>query len=141
MPTNPLASIETYEALIYGLPDVFPHIQMSTLVVASISPATAVVRGEVYLGENLCLRVLEVVNFRQRRIERYGYELWRGNEELRWYDSWPHPDLPELRSTDPHHKQIPPDIKHHRVPAPGMSFTAPNLPLLMREVEQEYLSK
>ncbi|PKO22677.1 MAG: hypothetical protein CVU38_08245 [Chloroflexi bacterium HGW-Chloroflexi-1] len=141
MPTNPLASIEAYEALIYSLPDVFPHIRISTLVVASIGPVTAVVRGEVHFGQGLYLRVLEVVNFRQRRIERYGYELWKGNEELWWYDSWPHPDLPELRSTDPHHKHIPPDIKHHRVPAPGIGFAAPNLPLLMREVEQEHLSK
>jgi len=141
MPTNPLASIEAYEALIYSLPDVFPHIRMSTLVVASIGPMTAVVRGEVHFGQSLYLRVLEVVNFRQRRIERYGYELWKGNEELWWYDSWPHPDLPELRSTDPHHKHVPPDIKHHRVPAPGIGFSAPNLPLLMREVEQEHLSQ
>jgi hypothetical protein len=140
MPTNPLASIEAYEALIYSLPDVFPHIRMSTLVVASIGPVTAVVRGEVHFGESLYLRVLEVVNFRQRRIERYGYELWRGTEELWWYDSWPHPDLPDLRSTDLHHKHIPPDIKRHRVPAPGLSFTAPNLPLLIREVEHTCLS-
>jgi hypothetical protein len=33
------------------------------------------------------------------------------------------------------HKHIPPDIKHHRVPAPEMSFTRSNLPLLLREIE------
>lgn len=27
-------------------------------------------------------------------------------------------------------------MKHHRVPAPGLSFTQPNLPFLIREVEQ-----
>ena len=29
----------------------------------------------------------------------------------------------------------PPDIKHHRIPAPGLTFAAPNLPLLILEIE------
>jgi hypothetical protein len=37
---------------------------------------------------------------------------------------------------DPHHKHIPPDIKNHRLPAPELSFTRPNLPFLIREIEQ-----
>lgn len=68
-------------------------------------------------------------------IEGYSYELWRGSEKLYWYDSQPHPDDPTLASTDPHHKHIPPDIKHHRVPVPGLSLTAPNLEFLIQEVE------
>ncbi len=40
-----------------------------------------------------------------------------------------------LQSTHPHHKHIPPDLKHHRVPAPDMSFVQPNLPVLIREIE------
>jgi len=55
---------------------------------------------------------------------------------LYWYDDFPHPNDPALASTHPHHKHIPPDIKHHRVPAPGLSFSAPNLPLLLREVDE-----
>jgi hypothetical protein len=35
----------------------------------------------------------------------------------------------------PHHKHIPPNIKHNRIPAPQMSFTQPNLPALIREIE------
>jgi hypothetical protein len=139
MPTNLLASIADYETFIYGLPDTLACIQMSTLVVVHTGPVTAVVKGEVHLGQGLVLRVLEVVNSRQQRIERYGYELWRDNEELWWYDSWPHPDVPELDSTHPHHKHIPPGIKHHRVPAPGLSFDSPNLPFLIQEIEQTYL--
>jgi len=46
---------------------------------------------------------------------------------------------PELAGSHPHHKHVPPDIKHHRVPAPGLSFQVPNLPFLIREVEQEHL--
>ena len=139
MPTNPLTSVADYETFTYGLPDAFPCVRMSTLVVARIGPITAVVRGEVHFGQGLVLRVLEVLNTRRQRIERYGYELWKEGEELWWYDSWPHPDVPELASTHPHHKHIPPDMKHHRVPAPGLSFDSPNLPFLIREIEQAYL--
>jgi hypothetical protein len=69
-------------------------------------------------------------------IEDYGYELWRNHEKLAWYDAQPHPNDPELASTFPHHKHISPDIKHHRIPAPNMSFTRPNLPALIQEVEE-----
>ena len=40
-----------------------------------------------------------------------------------------------LASTFPHHKHIPPDIKHNRIPAPEISFTQPNLPVLIQEIE------
>ena len=42
-------------------------------------------------------------------------------------------DYPIIQTT-PHHKHIPPDIKHHRVPAPEMSFTRPNLPVMIEEI-------
>jgi len=31
---------------------------------------------------------------------------------------------------------VPPDIKDHRIPAPGLSFDRANLPLLIEEVER-----
>lgn len=139
MSANLLASIADYETFVYGLSGTFPCIQMSTLVVVHTGPVTAVVKGEIHFEHGFVLRVLEVVNARQQRIERYGYELWLGNVELWWYDSWPHPDLSELASSHPHHKHVPPDIKHHRIPAPGLSFQVPNLPSLIREVEQTHL--
>jgi hypothetical protein len=40
-----------------------------------------------------------------------------------------------LQSLQPHHKHIPPNVKHNRVPAPEMSFSQPNLPVLIQEVE------
>ena len=57
------------------------------------------------------------------------------------YDTFIHgvPGGPELAGAHPLHEPIPPDIKHHRVPAPGLSFQVPNLPFLIREVEQERL--
>ena len=51
------------------------------------------------------------------------------------HDSQPHPNDPALQSSHPHHKHVPPDVKHNRIPAPEMSFTRPNLPVLIREIE------
>jgi hypothetical protein len=34
-------------------------------------------------------------------IDWYGYEIWRGEDELYWYDSQPHPNDPTLQSTHP----------------------------------------
>jgi len=44
---------------------------------------------------------------------------------------------------------VPPDtltgsvqrIKGHRIPAPGLSFTHPNLPFLIEEIEREVLRR
>lgn len=35
-----------------------------------------------------------------------------------------------------YHKHIPPDIKHHRISTPELSFTQPNLPALIGEIER-----
>ena len=40
----------------------------------------------------------------------------------------------------PHHKQIPPDIKHHRIPAPSLSFSRPKFEFLIEEIQSYYLS-
>jgi hypothetical protein len=55
---------------------------------------------------------------------------------LYWYDDFPHPEDPLLAATFPHHKHVPPDIKHNRIPAPEMSFIRPNLPVVIQEVEE-----
>ena len=68
-------------------------------------------------------------------IDEYGYKVWQGENKLYWYDAQPHPNDPSLQSSYPHHKHIPPDIKHNRIPAPGMQFTSANLPFLIRETE------
>ncbi|MGH9752784.1 MAG: hypothetical protein ACREA2_08365 [Blastocatellia bacterium] len=53
--------------------------------------------------------------------------------------SQPHPNEPSLAVGHPHHKHIPPDIKHHRLPAPELSFTRANLPFLIAEIEHALL--
>ena len=46
------------------------------------------------------------------------------------------PTSPPWPPTDPHHKHIRLGIKHHRIPTSELSFTRPNLPVLIEEVEQ-----
>lgn len=55
-------------------------------------------------------------------LDWYGYEVYRGDEKLYWYDSQPHPNDASLQSTHPHHKHVPPDMKHNRVPANEMKY-------------------
>jgi len=131
------ATLEDYELFIYALQDQYPGIRWSTLTVIRQASDVATVEGALYFDDGLRLQVLEVVRFDvvPPRLTRDGYEVWQENEKLCWYDSQPHPHDPTLASTHPHHKHVPPDIKHHRIPAPGLSFTEPNLPFLIREIE------
>jgi hypothetical protein len=96
------------------------------------------VSGEVYFHNGIHLSVRERLLFDRLPfiIDAYGYEIWRGEDKLFWYDSQPHPNDPSLQSTHPHHKHIQPDLKHHRIPASGMSFSQPNLPALIEEIEK-----
>jgi len=96
------------------------------------------VQGELAFNGGYRITVKERVSFDEGPvvIEDYGYELWRHAEKLAWYDSQPHPGDTALASSAPHHKHIAPNIKHNRVPAHGMSFTEPNLPALIQEIER-----
>ncbi len=145
-----------YEALIYTLPTQYPAIRMSTLVLAPPGMDTARLTGLLTFGKDLVLCVYEMLDFQQGIIIAYRYEVSRcdppfvenplpdadvycrahytSKQKLYWYDSWPHPNDPTLALNHPHHKHIHSDIKHHRVPAPELSFTSPNLPTLIAEV-------
>ena len=46
-----------------------------------------------------------------------------------------------LRAPEDYELFLPPDVKHNRIPAPEMSFTRPNLPALIREIESVVLAK
>ena len=109
-------------------------IRRSTIKVWSDSSHTGIAEGELFFEGSLRLRLREELDFEAQLITSYGYEVYRGPERLFWYDDFPHPDDPALTPTHPHHKHIQPDIKHHRVAAAEMSFTRPNLPVLLREI-------
>ncbi len=154
---DPLSSPQAYQAFIYTLSD-HPNIRRSTLVYIPTGQFFGQVQGMLLFNQDTILCVQEYLNFELGIIEGYGYEISRAQtapdssdfpdaaeycqasypykEKLYWYDSFPHPNDPALATTDPHHKHVPPDIKHHRIPAPELSFTKPNLPFLIQEVER-----
>lgn len=135
---DPLRSLADYELFLYSLPDTFPCIDRSSLVLVRRGATLARVAGEVHFAQQVRLVVRERLVFDRLpgQIEGYGYELWRGGEKVFWYDSQPNPQDPLLQATHPHHKHVPPGIKHNRIPAPEMSFQRPNLPVLIREIEE-----
>ena len=155
---DPLSSLEAYQTFIYTLSERFPSIRRSTLVYVPGGDLFGRVEGILFFGGDVVLCVQEYLNLELGVIEGYSYEVSRSlvsaddpdfpaaaeycqasytrKEKLYWYDSFPHPNDPALAATDPHHKHIPPEIKHHRIPAPDLSFTRPNLPFLIQEIEQ-----
>ncbi|NIM80667.1 MAG: hypothetical protein GTO20_17920, partial [Candidatus Aminicenantes bacterium] len=68
-------------------------------------------------------------------IDWYGYEIWKAEEKLCWYDSQPHPNDEKLESSYPHHKHIPPNMTRNRIPSPEMNFEPPNLHVVIKEIE------
>jgi hypothetical protein len=160
---DPLSSPKVYQAFIYALSERYPNIRRSTLVYVPSGALFGRVEGMLVFDRAVILCVQEYLNFELEIIARYGYEVSRAHispnapdfpaaaeycqaayprkEKLYWYDSFPHPNDPSLASTDPHHKHVPPDIKHHRLPAPDLSFTRPNLPFLIEEIERQVLQQ
>ena len=122
-----------YESRLYSLAEQYPEIASTSLRLYTNSATTALVRGSVYFCNGLELRVFEYLDFTDGEILDYSYTIFRGQERVRWYDPQPHPELFELAPTFPHHRHEPPDIKHNRRPAPGITFQAPNLPALIAD--------
>ena len=132
-----LRSPEDYELFLYTLAERFRSIRQSTVVLARRGATLGRVSGELLFDHGYRITVRERLLFDRlpATIDWYGYELWRGDEKVCWYDPQPHPDDPALQSSHPHHKHVPPDMKHHRIPAPQMSFTRENISTLIAEIE------
>ena len=131
---NPFDSLRDYETFIYTLGPQYQAIQQqTTLVVIPHSRRVIVLRGELRFEDGYRISIRERISWETGvgMIESYSYEYWHGADKIAWYDPQPHPNDPTLASTHPHHKHVPPDIKHHRIPARGLSFTQPNFPLLI----------
>ncbi|MCK4390491.1 MAG: hypothetical protein KAV83_09680 [Desulfobacterales bacterium] len=114
-----------------------PTVVRSTVTVWSDSPYTGIAEGEVFFSNGIRLRLREELDFDAGLITSYGYEVYRGAERLYWYDDFPHPNDPNLVSTFPHHKHVPPDMKHNRISTPEISFNRPNFPVLIQEIEEK----
>jgi hypothetical protein len=139
--SHPFNTPADYEFFIYTLSEQFPVIRRSMVPFVRRGATLARVIGELHFDKDVRLVVRERLVYHRLPavIDEYGYEVWQGKDKLYWYDSQPHPDDAALQSTHPHHKHIPPDMKHHRIPAPHFSFTQPNLPILIREIETTIL--
>jgi hypothetical protein len=96
MGAEALRSLQNYSAFITEVLQ-RPSVKGSTLAVWSASPYTGVAEGEVLLEGGYRLRMREELDFDSGLITSYGYEVYRGEERLYWYDDFPHPnpDKPE----------------------------------------------
>jgi hypothetical protein len=138
MQVNQLRSPEDYELFLYTITEQFPVVYRSTVTFIRVGATLARVAGELFLDGSVRIVVRErlVYNRLPLTIEWYGYEVWKDEEKLYWYDSQPHPNDLALQSSYPHHKHIAPDIKHNRIPAPEMSFSQPNIPVLIENASK-----
>lgn len=135
-------SREEYEAMIYSIAELSEHIEYSDLVLIPAGRKLATLAGNIFFANGIRLQVREALDFDlDEWITGYGYVTYKDDERRYWYDSQEHPDDLSLASTHPHHKHIPPDIKHHRIPAPNLSFKNPNLAFLIKEIEEQFLGK
>lgn len=135
MGDHPFSSLSNYSQFLAKLFD-RPSITHSTITVWSVSPYMGIAEGELFFINGFRLRMPEELDFDEQIITSYGYETYREAEKLYWYDDFPHPNDITLASTHPHHKHVPPNIKRNRIPAPGLTFTRPNLPQIIEEVEE-----
>lgn len=125
---------ESYERLVYSLVDSYPKVVSSTVHLFTNSSTTSFVRGSIWFRNGLELRIFEYLDHSDGELLEYSYTVFQGQQRIRWYDPQPHPEQSDLGSTVPHHLHDPPDIKHNRRPAPGISFTEPNLPTPTAEI-------
>src|ERR671925_861656 len=95
MPTPSLQSLNDYSQFITQLLTQ-PIVENSTVSVWSDSPYTGIAEGEVIFANGLRLRMREEIDFEAGLIVSYGYEIYRGEERLYWYDDFPHPNDPTL---------------------------------------------
>ncbi len=125
---------ELYERLLYSLTDSYPAVVSSSLHLYPNSSTTCFIRGSIWFDSGFELRVFEYLDLSDGELLNYSYTVFYGEERVGWFDPQPHPELPALAGTFPHHYHASPDIKHNRQPAPGINFTEPNLPTLIAHV-------
>ncbi len=135
----PLEGIGSYSAFVYGVAERHPFVIRSTLTLAPIGATLAKLEGRIECQIGIHLEVWELIDFAEKRIRTYSYEVYREGEKVCWYDAWEHPEIPELAATFPHHKHVPPNLRENRVPAPGISFESPNLDVVLEDVRREWL--
>jgi uncharacterized protein DUF6516 len=127
------------DAFVYALAERHPLVTGSTLTLAPIGATLGKLEGRVECKGGVHLEVWELIDFGTRRIRAYSYEVYQGGEKICWYDSWAHPEIPALAATFPHHRHVPPNLRDHRVPAPGISFDSPNLDVVLSDLRRDWV--
>lgn len=135
----PLDDIASYSAFVYALAGRHPFVTGSTLALVPIGATLAKLEGRIECRGGIHLEVWELIDFVEKRIRTYSYEVYRGGEKICWYDSWEHPEIPALAITFPHHKHLPPKLRDNRVPAPGISYESPNLDVVLEDTRRDWL--
>ena len=87
MTDNSLKSLGNYSRFVAELLD-HPSVKRSTVVVWSESSYTGIAEGEVFFANGIWLRMREELDFDVGLITSYGYEIYRGEEQLYWYDTF-----------------------------------------------------
>ena len=131
-----LSSIQAYSQAVYALLDTRVTVRRHTIRIYPRGARLGVLEGQIEFDGGLVLRVFERLDFARQRIMTYAYEIWQNQQQVCWYDPQEHPNDASVASSFPHHQHVLPDIKHHRMPAPHLSFGHPNLPILIEEVER-----
>jgi hypothetical protein len=134
----PLDDIASYSAFVYGLAERNSLVTSSSLALVPIGATLAKLEGHIECRGGIRLEVWELIEFAAKRIRAYSYEVYRGSDKICWYDSWAHPEIPELATTFPHHMHVPPNLRDHRVPAPGISFESPNLDVVLEDTRRAW---
>jgi hypothetical protein len=135
----PLDDLASYSAHVYSLRERHSFITGSTLTLAPVGATLAKLEGSIECQGGIRVEVWELIDFAARRIRTYSYEVYRAGEKVCWYDAWPHPEIPELAATFPHHQHVLPNLRDHRVTAPGISFASPNLDVVLADVRRVWV--
>ncbi len=135
----PLDDMASYSVWVYALSARHPFVNHSTLALVPIGATLAKLEGRIDCAGGLAVEIWELIDFATRRIRTYSYEVYGNGEKICWYDPWAHPEIPALAATFPHHKHLPPNLREHRVPAPGIQFDAPNLDVVLEDVRRKWL--
>ena len=72
-----LSDLRSCGELVYSLPDRYPSIQRSTLVLAPIGQTLAKLEGQVSFEGDIVLDVWELVDFNKERIRHYSFVVRR----------------------------------------------------------------
>lgn len=134
-----LGSHTEYVTFLSTLLDRFDSIERVDFNAFLTSATEGYSAGTIRFSDDTMLTFVEHVDFDAKELFKYGYVVYQSGEKLYYYDSQPHPHDPSLATTHPHHKHILPDLKHNRIPAPGLTFDRSNLEFLIREIEATLL--